>query len=112
MDKGRSSEQLVCSYLESQGYEVLGRNYRSRLGEIDIIALKDCVLCFIEVKTLTSNWEPVEISRMVGPAKMRRIRLTAVDYLNTVDLGGRSTDIRFDVAAVTGSKVSYYEGVF
>lgn len=43
---------------------------------------------------------------------MRRIRLTAIDYLNTVDLGGCFERTRFDVAAVTNGCVSYYEGVF
>ena len=88
------------------------RNYRCRLGEIDIIAAKDGVLCFVEVKSLTARWDEGEISMMVGPAKMRRIRLTAIDYLNTVDLGGRFASMRFDVAAVTNGCVSYYEGVF
>ncbi len=88
------------------------RNYRCRLGEIDIIAAKGGVLCFVEVKSLTARWDEGEISRMVGPAKMRRIRLTAIDYLNTVDLGGRFASMRFDIAAVTNGCVSYYEGVF
>lgn len=88
------------------------RNYRCRLGEIDIIAAKGSVLCFVEVKSLTARWDESEISSMVGPAKMRRIRLTAIDYLNTVDLKGRFASMRFDVAAVTNGCVSYYEGVF
>ncbi len=49
---------------------------------------------------------------VVGPAKMRRIRLTAIDYLNTVDHKGRFDNTRFDVATVTNGCVSYYEGVF
>lgn len=112
MDKGKQSEQVVSAYLESLGYSVLERNYRCRFGEIDIIAAKAGVLCFVEVKSLTSKWDESEISSMVGPAKMRRIRLTAIDYLNTVDLGGRFASMRFDVAAVTNGCVSYYEGVF
>lgn len=112
MDKGKQSEQVVSAYLENLGYSVLERNYRCRLGEIDIIAAKDGVLCFVEVKSLTARWDGSEISRMVGPAKMRCIRLTAIDYLNTVDLKGRFERTRFDVAAVTNGCVSYYEGVF
>lgn len=112
MDKGKQSEQVVSAYLESLGYSVLERNYRCRFGEIDIIAAKAGVLCFVEVKSLTSKWDESEISSMVGPAKMRRIRLTAIDYLNTVDLGGRFASMRFDIAAVTNGCVSYYEGVF
>ncbi len=112
MDKGKQSEQVVSVYLENLGYSVLERNYRCRLGEIDIIAAKDGVLCFVEVKFLTARWDESEISSMVGPAKMRRIRLTAIDYLNTVDHKGRFASMRFDIAAVTNGCVSYYEGVF
>lgn len=112
MDKGKQSEQVVSVYLENLGYSVLERNYRCRLGEIDIIAAKDGVLCFVEVKSLTARWDGSEISRMVGPAKMRRIMLTAIDYLNTVDHKGRFASMRFDIAAVTNGCVSYYEGVF
>lgn len=112
MDKGKQSEQVVSAYLENLGYSVLERNYRCRLGEIDIIAAKGGVLCFVEVKSLTARWDESEISSMVGPDKMRRIRLTAIDYLNTVDLKGRFASMRFDVAAVTNGCVSYYEGVF
>lgn len=112
MDKGKQSEQVASAYLESLGYSVLERNYRCRFGEIDIIAANAGVLCFVEVKSLTSKWDESEISQMVGPAKMRRIRLTAIDYLNTVDLGGRFASMRFDIAAVTNGCVSYYEGVF
>lgn len=112
MDKGKQSEQVVSAYLENLGYSVLERNYRCRLGEIDIIAAKGGMLCFVEVKSLTARWDGSEISRMVGPAKMRRIRLTAIDYLNTVDLGGCFERTGFDVAAVTNGCVSYYEGVF
>lgn len=112
MDKGKQSEQVVSAYLENLGYSVLERNYRCRLGEIDIIAAKGGVLCFVEVKSLTARWDESEISSMVGPVKMRRIRLTAIDYLNTVDHKGRFASMRFDVAAVTNGCVSYYEGVF
>lgn len=112
MDKGKEAERLVADYLVHHGYDVVERNYRCRLGEIDIIASKNGVLCFVEVKSLTSNWDSVEISHMVGPAKMRRIRLTAVDYLNNVYHCGRYVSTRFDVASVTNGVVTYYEGVF
>lgn len=48
-------EDAACKYLENNGYKILERNFRKGYGEIDIIAVKDKVLVFVEVKTRTSN---------------------------------------------------------
>ncbi len=55
-EKGRIGEELATKYLKSNGYNVLERNYRTNMGEIDIIAIKSNLLIFIEVKTRTSTY--------------------------------------------------------
>lgn len=110
-EKGRMCEELVATYLKEQGYEVQARNYRGKRGEVDIIACKGEVLCFVEVKSLTAAWTADQIANMVGALKRRRIRLTAMDYLAKVEHGGQWV-LRFDVASVTDGQVAYYEGVF
>ena len=52
---GDSGEDKAVSFLKSNNYKILVRNFRTRQGEIDIIALKDEVLAFVEVKTLPSG---------------------------------------------------------
>jgi putative endonuclease len=52
---GRIAENYAVSLLESKGYKIIGRNFRSRFGEIDIIALKDNCLIFVEVKARWSR---------------------------------------------------------
>ncbi|SFB27416.1 YraN family protein [Clostridium frigidicarnis] len=52
---GFYGESLACTILKSNGYKLLERNFSCKFGEIDIIALKDHILCFIEVKTRTSS---------------------------------------------------------
>ncbi|HHY76461.1 MAG TPA: YraN family protein [Firmicutes bacterium] len=47
---GRLVESAACAYLESEGYVILERNYTSRLGEIDIVALDGACLVFVEVR--------------------------------------------------------------
>jgi putative endonuclease len=51
MRAGIGGEKIAAAYLEDSGYEILRKNYRSRRGEIDIVALKDETLVFVEVKT-------------------------------------------------------------
>ena len=53
--KGAYGEDLACRELEKNGYVILERNYRYRNGEIDIIAEKDGIIIFVEVKFRTST---------------------------------------------------------
>ncbi|MBR2494163.1 YraN family protein [Helicobacter sp.] len=53
--KGRAGEQRACEWLESKGFKILARNYCTQFGEIDIIALHDNFLHFIEVKTFAAS---------------------------------------------------------
>ncbi len=52
--KAVKGEDLACEFLKKKGYKILERNFRKGYGEIDIIAVKDKILVFIEVKTRTS----------------------------------------------------------
>lgn len=51
--KGDTGEEKACAWLESRGFRILARNYSTRFGEIDIIALRENVLHFIEVKSFS-----------------------------------------------------------
>ena len=50
---GRKGEDLACVFLEKNGYRILERNFRCKMGEIDIVAAKEDSLCFVEVKART-----------------------------------------------------------
>ncbi len=52
---GQRGEQAAVMYLYQQGYTILHKNYRYKRAEIDIIALKEMVMVFVEVKTRTSS---------------------------------------------------------
>ena len=49
---GNAGEDKACSFLEDNGYKILERNFRTRTGEVDIVALKGFTVVFVEVKTL------------------------------------------------------------
>ena len=51
--RGRRGEDLACEFLKQNGYRVIERNFRCRMGEIDIIAVDDQHVCFTEVKART-----------------------------------------------------------
>ena len=51
--RGRRGEDLACEFLKQNGYRVIERNFRCRMGEIDIIAVDDQHICFTEVKART-----------------------------------------------------------
>ena len=78
---GDSGEDFAARMLEDSGYEIIERNYATRFGEIDIIASRDGVLHFIEVKTRTGI-EYGYPADAVTDVKRLRIRRSAECYLS------------------------------
>lgn len=91
---GRAGEDAAAEFLTWFGWEILGRNIRRREGEVDIVARREGVLAFIEVKTRRSAvyGTPAEA---VTIRKQRRIRTLAGILL--AEGIGRAREIRFDV---------------
>lgn len=113
---GKQGEKAVKKLLENRGYRILETNFRTRFGEIDIIAERSDTLVFVEVKTRTgvSFGIPEEA---VHPQKQERIRRVAVEYLST--MGSKFyKEVRFDVAAIFAGKdgkpktIRIHEGAF
>ncbi|MCA1562332.1 MAG: YraN family protein [Acidobacteria bacterium] len=95
---GKSGEDLAVAELTRRGYAVLARRYRSRHGEIDIVALDGDTVVFVEVKARTTG-EFGMASEAVTGWKQRRLTAMAVDYLARNRLTDRPC--RFDVVAIT-----------
>lgn len=94
---GRAGEDQAVRYLEQRGWQILGRNWRCRDGEIDIIARDGRTLVFVEVRTRTSArfGHPLET---VTPRKVRRLRLLARRYAHEHHLRGEY--MRIDVIGI------------
>jgi len=113
---GDWGEALVANYLRSHGYTLLAHSYRCRFGEIDLIARKKNLLCFVEVK-LRSAVEHGLPREAVTASKQDKIRKTAQMYMSE-----RALDIpvRFDVAEVytdadrneKNTRIEYLENAF
>ena len=94
---GKSGEDLAVRYLKKQGYTIVERNYRQRIGEIDIIARDNECLVFIEVKTRRSKryGSPFEA---VDSRKQHQISRVALEYITRYQY--EEMEARFDVVAV------------
>ena len=107
---GGDGELIAVKYLEQTGFRIINKNFRCRMGEIDIIAQEGNYLCFVEVKrrkTVTSG-HPLEA---IHPVKIQRICKTALFYMHTNRIP-ESTAVRFDVISVIDNEVSLLRDAF
>ena len=94
--RGRLGEEAACSWLLSEGCTIAARNYSAPpYGEIDIVAEKDGITAFVEVKARKKGAR-VSGAAAVTPSKQRKLILAASQYANTHACGR----CRFDVAEV------------
>ena len=110
---GISGENLACAELERRGYAILERRYRTKFGEIDIIAKDGPTIVFVEVKArLTPDFGGAAAA--ITGWKQRRIAEMAVDYLSRRRL--HECPCRFDVVAIdldpAGPRVTVYPNAF
>ena len=96
---GQKSEELAAGYLKKQGYEILQRNYRTRLGEIDIIARDDQTIVFVEVKARRTE-RAGSVKASITKTKKMKITRLAQYYLK--QSGGYNRKARFDVVMIKG----------
>jgi len=94
---GKAGESIAVRFLRSKGYRILEQNYRTGLGEIDIIAKDRKTLVFVEVKARNSGnfGNP---KGAVTPQKQRKISMVALQYLKSTDQ--MRVKARFDVVAI------------
>lgn len=95
---GRSGEEVAVNYLQIKGLSIEQRNFRCRLGELDIVARDGPFLVFIEVRTVTGNSFGTA-QESIDKKKVHKIRLIATYYLQSRNI--KNTPLRFDVIAVT-----------
>lgn len=94
---GKSGEDIATNFLKENGYKIFIRNYRTKLGEIDIIAKDKDTFCFIEVKTRHSDRFGLP-SQAVSRMKQRQISKAALVFLKENRLLDQRA--RFDVVSI------------
>ncbi len=110
--RGRNGEHRAAQFLRQHGYTILAQNFRSRTGEVDIIAGTEFVTAFVEVK----SWRTVPMDALeysIGGAKRNRLVQTARYFLREFP-EYRERTLRFDVIFVsTGDgTIRHFEGAF
>lgn len=110
---GQAGEQLVAEHLEAQGFGLVARNVRIGRLEIDLIARRDALVVFCEVRTRTSAafLDPIDT---IDRAKQQRIRRAAEIWLLRQRFD--AAEVRFDAASVlidgARRQLDYYEDAF
>ena len=94
--QGKKGEDFIAHHLKKAGYAIIAQNYRKRYGEVDLIAQKDDVIAFIEVKW---RHDPlIDPAELINPSKQRKIISIAKEFIS------KHTDkdfvYRFDVALI------------
>ena len=110
---GKLGENIAVEELERRGYEILARRYRTRHGEIDIVARDRGTIVFVEVKARATA-EFGTAAEAVTIAKQRRLGSMAADYLARNRIS--NCPCRFDVVAIDGAgdgrSMTVYQGAF
>lgn len=126
---GAKGERLAAQHLEARGYEVVARNFRTRFGELDLVARDERFLVFCEVKTRVVRGvpapgcaagsggmpgvggsagaggmpaNPLGPFASIGPRKQRQVRAIAREWLaQSLLAGARPPEIRFDAIGIS-----------
>ena len=103
--KGNLAEDKASQFLQERGFSIIERNFYSRFGEIDIIALKDEVLHFIEVK---SGLDYESAIQNITPSKLSKFTKTVNVYIkkNSLDI-----DFMIDAVVVTPQNIELLENI-
>ena len=104
LELGRRGENLAKTHLENAGYEILDENWTHGKAEVDLIAYKDKVIIFAEVKTRTGNGfgEPEDF---VDERKQKLLVSAADEYIYLMEHKG---DVRFDIISILFDKQANY----
>jgi len=97
-DLGKFGEDTASAFLRSKGFTIVERNFRQRVGELDIVARQGDDLVFVEVRTTSSDRYGLP-QESITPAKVKKLRQLAQSYLLSRSVSSEQ-NIRFDVVAI------------
>lgn len=105
---GFFGEERAVKYLKKNGYKILHRNFKCPFGEVDVIAQKDDFVCFIEVKTRSSDYFGAP-NEAVNATRQSRYKNCARYYFADK---GMDFIVRFDIIEVTKDGITHLDNAF
>jgi putative endonuclease len=106
---GRNGEARAVAFLVDRGYAIVARNWRCRIGELDLIARDGDTLAFVEIRSRADGSRGDAIAT-VGAAKQRKLAQVAAAYLAAERPVARAC--RFDVVGLTGDDIVLIKDAF
>ncbi|WP_075187291.1 YraN family protein [Teredinibacter haidensis] len=107
---GEAAEDAALEYLKKKGLKLVCRNYRCKMGEIDLILKHQHSLVFVEVRMRNSNRFGSAVETVTA-SKQKKIISTAQHYLIEKRLSG-NTAMRFDVVGIEGTQFNWIQNAF
>jgi putative endonuclease len=98
---GDTGEQLAAEHLNRRGFQILDRNFRTRWGELDIVACDGRTIVFCEVKTRVASRVGRDPLESVHPRKRAQVRRMAGRWLAERNDRPRANELRFDAIGIT-----------
>ena len=105
---GGDAEERAAAFLEQHGLTIVARNFRTRLGEIDLVAREGATLVVVEVR-LRSSGNFGGALESITPRKQRRIQAAAAQFLGRYR---NPPPCRFDVVALDAGEIRWLRGAF
>ncbi len=103
---GDRAEELAISYLREQNYQIVERNfYAKKMGEIDIVAKKDAIWHFIEVKSAVADFDPIY---NLTPKKLRRVINSSHYYMKLKNI---DSIFSIDAIIIRGEEIEFIENI-
>jgi putative endonuclease len=101
--RGALGERIAADHLERRGYRIVARNFRTRHGELDLVAADERALVFCEVKTRVAGGRsgPAGALEAIGPNKRKQVRALATQWLAETDDRPHRPNVRFDAIGIT-----------
>jgi putative endonuclease len=98
---GAAGEQLAADHLTRRGFQIIERNFRTRWGELDIVASDGNSIVFCEVKSRFANRSNRDPLESLHPRKRMQVRRMAAQWLRERPDRPRAVELRFDAIGVT-----------
>ncbi len=106
---GREFEKVAATFYQSHGFEILARNWRAGHKEIDLIARKENLIVFVEVKS-SKNKKFGHPAERVDRKKIRNLHEAAQQYIISSEI--ENCDLRFDVVTFVDGQIEHFPDAF